>query len=141
LQCRSRQPPLGRIFYAHNDLIIPNVFRGADGRYQFIDFASRSPERRWVLDDVVRFGFLTRDMGLTRLLVETYADLLRERGITQLEVPSQVRFALLRLSMSMLKWSMEFRDAGSRLILDVLLDEASFDTWLDSWDSPFTEMK
>jgi hypothetical protein len=138
LQCRSRQPPLGRIFHAHNDLIAPNVFRGADGRYQFIDFASRSAERRWVLDDVVRFGFLTRDMELTRSLVGAYEKLLRERGITLLDIPSQVRFALLRLSMSMLKWSTEFRRAGARLILDVLLDEKSFDSWLQSWDSPFS---
>jgi len=138
LQCRNRQPRLGRVFHAHNDLIVPNVFRGGDGRYQFIDFASRTDEVRWVLDDVVRFGFLTRDMELTRILVETYEKLLRERGIVRLDISSQVRFALLRLSMSMLKWSAEFRKLGSFLILDVLLDEGRFNSWLSSWDSPFT---
>jgi len=137
VQCRNRQPRLKRAFNAHNDLIVPNVFRGADGRYQFIDFASRTAEIRWVLDDVVRFGFLTRDMELARILVETYEELLRERGIVRLDIRSQVRFALLRLSMSMLKWSTEFQIAGSRLILDVLLDEMSYDSWFSSWDSPF----
>jgi len=136
-QCRDRQPRLSRVFHAHNDLILPNVFRGTDGRYQFIDFASRTAENRWVLDDVVRFGFLTRDMDLARILVETYVDLLRERGIARLDIRSQVRFALLRLSMSMLKWSTEFQDAGTRLILDALLDETSFESWFSSWESPF----
>jgi hypothetical protein len=137
LQCRLRQPRLGRVFHAHNDLIPSNVLPGADGVFQFIDFASRTAEGRWVLDDVVRFGLLTRDMEFARTLVATYKGLLRERGIARLDTRSQVRFALLRLSMSMLKWSTEFRTAGSRLILDVLLDEERFGSWLMSWDSPF----
>jgi hypothetical protein len=136
-QCRNRQPRLGQTFHVHNDLITPNIFRGPDGRYQFIDFASRTPEDRWVLDDVVRFGYLTRDMELARSLVETYEDRLREGGITRLAVQPQVRFSLLRLSMSMLKWSTEFQSVGARLILDVLLDERRFDSWMQSWDSPF----
>jgi hypothetical protein len=137
-QCRHRQPRLGPVFHTHNDLIGRNVLPAADGRYQFIDFASCTAESRWILDDVVRFGFLTGDMELARTLVGMYSRLLKERGIALLDTPSQVRFALLRLSMSMLRWSVEFREAGSGMILDVLLDERSFNSWLDSWDSPFT---
>jgi hypothetical protein len=137
-QCRKRQPRLGPVFHAHNDLIGSNVRPGADGRYHFIDFASRTAEARWILDDVVRFGFMSRDMELARTLVGMYASVLRERGISRLDVPSQVRFSLLRLSMSMLRWSAEFQKVGAGLILNVLLDEKSFDSWLDSWDSPFS---
>jgi hypothetical protein len=135
--CRRQQPRLSRVFHAHNDLMASNVSRGTDGRYQFIDFASRTAEARWVLDDVVRFGFLTRDMACARAMVELYAERLGDRGVGTVDVRSQIRFSLLRLSMSMLKWSPEFRAVGSLLILEVLIDEHRLDSWLSSWESPF----
>jgi hypothetical protein len=135
--CRGQQPRLRRMFNAHNDLMASNVSPGADGRYQFIDFASRTTEARWVLDDIVRFGFLMRDMERARALVELYAKRLGDRGVGAVDVRSQIRFSLLRLSMSMLKWSPEFRVAGSRLIVEVLIGEHRFDSWLSSWESPF----
>jgi glycosyltransferase involved in cell wall biosynthesis len=136
-QCRSEQPRLFRHFNAHNDLWASNVLPAADGRYQLIDFAALTPQHRWVLDDIVRFGFLTRDMGLTRALVEAYIEDLNKRNISGVIVRPQIRFALLHLSMNMLTWDKLFNRVASSFIVGTLLRDGAFGKWLVTWPSPF----
>jgi len=138
ITCREQQPVLDQSFVSHNDLWAANVLPDQKGKkYYLIDFASRSVERRWALDDVVRFGFLTRDMKLARELVHAYRAELGRRGISGVLERPQIRFALLRISMRMLSWNQEFRDAVKEFITTVLLDDRKFDRWLETWESPF----
>jgi hypothetical protein len=138
--CRKQQPVLDRSFVSHNDLWSANVLPDVGGqKYHLIDFASRSVERRWVFDDVVRFGFLTRDMNLARELMHAYSVEIARRGIEGVVAGPQIRFALLRISMRMLSWKREFRDAVTAFITTVLLDDYKFDHWLETWESPFVD--
>jgi hypothetical protein len=136
-RCRRQQSPLPRRFNAHNDLWASNVLPSADGRFQLIDFACRTTERRWVLDDVIRFGFLTRDMDLTRELIDAYMQNLEVRKIPGVAVRSQIRFSLLRLGMGMLSWNSQFQSIARSFIVETLLDNTTFEDWVGSWRSPF----
>jgi len=136
-QCRRKQPRLRQSFSSHNDLWVPNVLAITNGKFCLIDFASRTRGSRWVLDDIVRFGFLTRDMELTRALVSAYEEELRKRKIAAIHTQSQIRFALLRICMTSRLWKKELAESLQTFLLTILIHDAAFKMWLCDWESPF----
>lgn len=135
-QCERSQGRIRKQWMLHNDLHHDNVFIGADGQLYFTDFENAAPERKWLLTDIVNFAVGTSEPVIDFELIQRYLLELRCSPFSgyQLKISGQLRFALMESTAQhvLRRAPLEsVRKAYEKLLFDVLLDDVSFEEWLD----------
>lgn len=132
MQCQLNQKALDQPLLQHNDLANSgNLITSKDGVIYFIDFASASDEKKWVLNDILDLAFNKKTLEVDSGLFENYLYALKNKiDISKLNLKTQVRFILLKRSLLRLK-KKKVGNLYKVFLINTLLDKHAFESWFE----------